>query len=362
MDSEIRLAKLQSILGMKGIDLAAIGPTAAMRYLLGFVPHADERLCLLLVSPSSACIVTPGLNREEMAAHTTIRLLGWADEEGPQAALRQAMAGQPKVRTLAADGAVRADSLLQLQGVTDPQTTVAVDPLIRPLRICKSGEEVEALARAAAQADRAMQVAVDACRPGATEAEVSWVTESAFRQSGAQEVSFTLIASGPNGAFPHHHSGARKLQRGDAIVMDIGASLDGYKSDITRMVHLGEPSPEFRQAFEAVLRANQGAIAAVRPGVTAREIDRVARSTLEKAGYGQLFTHRTGHGIGLETHEPPWIMSGESTVLETGMAFSVEPGVYWVGQFGVRIEDILVVTTTGARVLTGYDHSLVVKE
>jgi len=325
------------------------------------VPHVDERLCLLLVSPSSVCIVTPGLNDEEMAAHTGVSLLAWADEEGPQVALRQAIADQPKVRTLAVDGAVRADCLLQLQRVTDPQTTVAVDPLIRPLRICKGAEEVEALARAAAQADRAMQAAVDACRPGATEAEVSWVTESAFRQSGAQEVSFTLIGSGPNGAFPHHHSGPRKLQRGDAIVMDIGASLDGYKSDITRMVHLGEPSQAFRQAYEAVLKANQLAIAAVRPGATAGQIDQVARTALEEAGYGKFFTHRTGHGIGLETHEPPWIMSGESTVLEAGMAFSVEPGVYQVGQFGVRIEDILVVATSGARVLTGYDHALVVK-
>ena len=361
MDSEKRLANLQSILRLNGIDLAAIGPTANMRYLLGFVPHVDERLCLLLVSPSMVCIVTPGLNREEMAAHTGVGLLGWADEEGPQAALRRAIAAQPKVRTLAVDGAVRADSLLQVQGVIDPQATVAVDPLIRPLRICKSAEEVEALARAAAQADRAMQAAVDACRPGATEAEVSWATESAFRQSGAQEVSFTLIASGPNGAFPHHHSGPRVLQPGDAIVMDIGASLDGYKSDITRMVHLGEPSREFRQAYEAVLRANQGAMAAVRPGARAGQIDQVARNTLEEAGYGKLFTHRTGHGIGLDTHEPPWIMSGESTVLEAGMAFSIEPGVYQVGQFGVRIEDILVVTTSGARVLTGYDHALVVK-
>jgi Xaa-Pro aminopeptidase len=230
------------------------------------------------------------------------------------------------------------------------------------LRMRKSPDEIEALARAAAQADLAMQAAMDACRPGVTEAEVAWAAEAAFRQDGAEQVTFTLVASGPNGAYPHHHSAERRLQKGDAIIIDIGASLDGYKSDITRMVYLGEPAHEFLKAHAVVDEANRQALSAVRPGLTAGEIDRLARGRLEEGGYGPYFVHRTGHGIGLEVHEPPWIMAGEPTVLEEGMVFSVEPGVYLVGQFGVRVEDIAAVTGSGVRNLTGFDHALVIKD
>lgn len=333
-----------------------------MRYLLGFTPHPDERVCLLLVAQQAVRMVVPSLNQEEIAAHTDLELVGWADADGPTEALRRALVAWPSSRVLAIDGPMRADFLLHLQSVVTPSQTIPADSLIAPLRQRKSAEEVEALARAAAQADRAMQAAVNACQPGGTEASVAWATETAFRQDGAEAVDFTLIAAGPNSAYPHHHSGERRLQQGDAIIIDIGATLNSFKSDITRMVYLGEPPAEFRQAYAAVLDANQRARAAVRPGVAASEIDRAARSTLESGGYGPYFTHRTGHGIGLEVHEPPWIMAGNATVLEDGMAFSVEPGVYFVDKFGVRIEDIVVVTQSGVRTLTGFDHSLVVKK
>jgi Xaa-Pro aminopeptidase len=361
MRIEERLAKMQVCMEETGIDLAAIGPTVNMRYLLGFVPHADERPCMLLVDRKSVRMVVPGLNREEVAAHTGIDLIAWDDADGPQEALQQALAAIPKPSTLAVDGAMRADYLLQLQEIVVPNRTMAVEVLLSPMRMCKSVEEINALALAAAQADRAMQVAVNACQPGATEAEVAWATEAAFRQDGAEEVCFTLIASGPNGAYPHHHSGARRLQKGDAIVIDIGASLNGYKSDITRMVYLGEPPVEFLKAYAAVYEANQRAMSAVRPGLLAGEIDQIARATLETAGYGPLFIHRTGHGMGLDGHEPPWIMAGDTTVLQEGMVFSIEPGVYLVGQFGIRIEDIVLATQSGVRNLTGFDHSLVIK-
>ncbi len=170
------------------------------------------------------------------------------------------------------------------------------------------------------------------------------------------------MGAGANGAFPHHHSGNTRLQNGDAVVIDIGATYRGYKSDITRMVHLGKPTWELTKAYNAVLNANQRAMAAVRPGVTTEELDRVGRSTLESAGLGQYFTHRLGHGLGLDGHEPPWIMNGNTTTLEEGMVFSIEPGIYFTGKFGIRIEDIVVVTATGVRNLTGFDHALVVKE
>lgn len=361
-ESHERLSAVQARMEQAGIDLLAVGPTANMRYLLGFAPHADERLCLLLVGRQAVRMVVPALNAEEVAAHSAVALVGWADADGPQAALRQALADLPPAHALAVDGALRADALLQLQAQVAAESTTTADGLLAPLRMAKSSGEVEALARAARQADRAMQAAVQACRPGASEMEVAWAAEVAFRQQGAEEVCFTLVASGPHGAYPHHHSGERRLQAGDAVIIDIGASLGGFKSDITRMVFLGRPSQEFLQAHAAVAEAKRRAIAAVRPGVTAGEVDHAARSTLEAAGYGACFVHRTGHGLGLEVHEPPWIMAGDATVLQEGMAFSIEPGVYLPGRFGVRIEDIVVVTPAGARNLTGFDQTLVVRD
>jgi Xaa-Pro aminopeptidase len=362
MQNEERLANLQAKLSDAEVDLVAINPTANMLYLLGFAPHADERLCALLINRQSICMLVPSLNLEEVAAHTKIALTSWEDAEGPQKALQQLRTSLKKPHKLAVDSTMRADHLLLLQDAFAPSQTIAADVLLAPLRTCKTAPEIDALKQAALQADMAMQVAIDACHPGISEAEVAWETEAAFRRDGAEQVCFTLIASGPNGAFPHHHSGERKLQKGDAIVIDIGASLEGYKSDITRMVHLGKPSAEFLQAYNAVLEANQQAMAAVKPGVAAEDIDRQARSALENAAYGQYFTHRTGHGIGLDGHEPPYIMAGNKTTLKEGMVFSIEPGVYFNGRFGVRIEDIVAVTQTDVECLTGFDRSLVIRE
>jgi len=357
-----RLTKLQARMRETGVDLAAIGPTANMRYLLGFAPHPDERVCLLLVTPKDAKLVVPGLNRDEVAAHTdNIDMISWADVDGPQAALRQALGAQ-KFPTVAFDGGTRADFLLALQANMVGAKISSADALIAPLRERKGADEIEILAEAAHQADVAMQAAVDACRVGATEAEVAEAVQKSFRQSGAESADFFIVGAGANGAFPHHHSSATKLKAGDAIVIDIGATHLGYKSDITRMVHLGKPTQEFTQAYEAVLNANQRAMAAVKPGVKAEEIDRIGRGVLESAGLGQYFTHRLGHGLGLDGHETPWIMKGNATVLQEGMVFSIEPGVYLTGKFGIRIEDIVVVTSTGARNLTGFDHALIVKE
>jgi Xaa-Pro aminopeptidase len=356
-----RMELLRAAMDREGVSLVAVGPSANMRYLAGYASHPDERLCLLLVTAREARVVVPSLNAEEWVAYTDLPLYRWADDVGPRDALTAALDGMMPVGRLAVDGSMRADFLLQLLESADPDEALPLSSLDIPLRLRKSAAEVEAMARAAAQADRAMQAAVDACRPGVTEQEVAWAAEEAFRLDGAEEVCFTLVASGPNGAFPHHHSGERKMQAGDAVVIDIGASLDGYKSDITRMVYLGEPTTEFLAAYVAVLQANEAARALVKPEVSAESVDTAARSTLEAAGYGEYFVHRTGHGLGLEIHEAPWIMQGNESPLAEGMVFSVEPGVYLPGEFGVRIEDIVAVTAGGVVTLTGYDHGLVVK-
>lgn len=361
VESKNRLTHLQAMMRAAHFDLVAIGPTANMRYLLGYVPHPDERLCLLLVSSERVGMVVPTLNAGDVAAHTDLPLEQWPDAEGPSQALGRAVSGLA-VKRLAIDGTMRADFLLPLLAATTPLETITVEELLAPLRARKSAEEIEALALAAAQAGRAMQAGMDACRPGVTEAEVAWRVEETFRKDGAEAVTFSLVASGPNGAFPHHHSGPRRLQTGDAVIIDIGATLNGYQSDITRMVFIGEPPSDFLKAYETVLAANERGRTAVRPGAMAQEVDRATRSTLETAGYGDYFIHRTGHGLGLEIHEAPYIMAGNEQILEEGMVFSVEPGVYLVGQFGIRIEDIVAVTATGVRTLTGFDRQLAIKE
>lgn len=357
-----RMKSLQDNMTKNQVEMVAIGPTTNMRYLLGFSPFADERLCMLFVKPDDAMMVVPSLNVEEVAAHTGLKIIPWKDADGPREALKEIRkeCGSPVV--LAVDNAVRADSLLLTQEELNPGRVIPADQLTSPLRLVKSEQEIELLAQSAAQADQAMQAAVDACLPGVSEKEVAWAAESSFRRSGSEEVCFTIVASGPHGAFPHHHTGERKLQMGDSIIIDIGASHKGYKSDITRVVQLGKPGPEVLKAYEAVKEANQVATSRVRPGESAESIDAAARKHLENAGYGEAFIHRTGHGIGLDVHESPWIMAGDKTKLEQGMVFSIEPGVYLPGKFGIRVEDIVAVTEDGVRTLTGFSHDLVIKE
>jgi len=356
-----RIQAFQKRLAETRIDCAVIGPTTNMKYLLGGAPHADERLCLLVVAPDAVQVIAPQLNADVISALSDVEILTWGDSQGPKTALARSILGKRNVRVLAADGSMRADFLLPVIEQCSPVKTIHAAPLISQLRIKKSPLEISALFDAAAQADRAMEAAVDACRAGATEKEIAWAAEKAFRNDGAERVEFTIVAAGENAAFPHHQSGEKVVQKGEGIIIDIGASLKGYKSDITRVVCVGDPDKEFLDTYELVRSANARGREAVGPGVPAEEIDRAARSIIEQKGLGEHFIHRTGHGLGLDVHEEPWIQAGNSIPLEEGMVFSVEPGVYIPGKLGVRVEDIVAVTDRGARTLTGFDHALVVR-
>jgi len=359
-----RLHRLQARMAEAGVDLVAIAPTANMRYLLGFMSFADERPCALLVTRDATRLVVPELNADQMEVRTHMATLRWSDADGPRRAFAQAL-DELNLRPgpfLVADNSMRADALLLLQDLVRPGESLPAGEIMARLRMRKSEGELEALARAAAQADQVLLAAADACRPGVSEREVAEKTAASFRSQGAEAVDFTIVGSGPNGAFPHHQFSDRRLEPGDMIVIDIGATLDGYHSDVTRMVHLGEPTADERAVFGIVLEAlTRGREAAV-PGARARDVDRAARQVIEKAGYGPSFVHRTGHGIGLEGHEPPWITGESEVALEPGMVFSVEPGIYLQGQFGVRLEDIVVITDGSCRSLTGLDHAMIVKD
>ncbi len=193
---------------------------------------------------------------------------------------------------------------------------------------------------------------------GRRETEVAADLANLLLEHGHSQVDFTVVGSGPNGANPHHEAGERTIEEGDMVVLDFGGLKDGYGSDTTRSVHVGEPTEEEREVFEIVRAAQQAGFEAVRPGVACQEIDRAARKVISDAGYGEYFIHRVGHGIGITTHEPPYMVEGEEHLIEPGMCFSIEPGIYLSGRFGVRIEDIVTATADGGRRFNHTPHEL----
>jgi Xaa-Pro aminopeptidase len=330
-----------------------VAPSDDLLYLLGFSPTADERACMLLVGAETSVFVVPSLNADQSReALPSIAFATWEDDQGPRRALREAAAPFAGARRVAVGATMRADFLLLLQATLDGAEFVSADGVVAELRMHKEAAELEALQTSAQTADAAMEAALAACAPGASELDVADAAAAAFRQAGADEVSFTSVASGPNGAFPHHHSGSRVMGLGDAVTIDLGGRRRGYASDLTRMAHIGPPTERYAEVHETVEQAVQAALAVARPGATCAEVDRAAREVIEAAGFGDYFIHRTGHGLGLSGHEPPSIMAGEERELVPGMVFSIEPGIYLPGELGVRLEEIVALTARGSRVLS----------
>lgn len=344
-----RIDALRVEMDRAGVELAAIAPSDNFVYLLGFAPKADERMCVLLVTAARMAVVMPSLNAEQAADEAPeLELLRWADDAGPQAALATALqrVSGGSVKRLAVDPEMRADHLLLLQAALPEARAVSAALVIGPLREAKGADELAVLQRSSDAADAAMLAAFAALHPGTPEAAVGDVVTRAFASAGST-AEFGIIGAGPNGAFPHHHTGERPLQVGDAVVIDIGGRLAGYVSDITRMGFIGEPTERYLEIHAIVEAAVVAGMAASRPGATCAEVDAAARGVIEDAGYGEYFVHRTGHGLGLSVHEPPWIMRGNEVELRPGVVHSVEPGIYLPGEFGVRLEEIVHVTETG---------------
>lgn len=357
---QTRLARLRRALDAAGVDAIALSPSDNLRHTLGFSPLADERFCALLVTASAEAFVVPQLNAEETeAAVPGLPVFRWKDEDGADVALAQALArvDAGRLHSLAVDPEMRAEALLALLDAAPAFSAVNGAGVMRTVRETKEADEIDALARSAANADDAMGRAIAACRAGATEFEVAAAAGAAFNEAGAEEP-WVCVGSGPNGAFPHHVVSRRVLQEGDPVVIDLGAKLESYASDITRMVHVGEPSARYREVHDTVEAAVQAALTAARPGATCGDVDRAAREVIEDAGYGERFLHRTGHGLGLSTHEAPWIMAGDETPVRAGMVFSIEPGIYLEQDFGVRLEEIVHLTEDGPRIFSGLPRAV----
>lgn len=345
-----RLGRLRAAMAGAGVALTAIAPTDNLRWLLGFAPLYDERACLLLISADQVAMLMPALNAEQTAAHApTVPLVRWADAAGPAQALREALARlglAGSAPTLAADPEMRADHLLLLQAALPSAATIDAGAVLWPLREVKDGDELAALGRSSEVADRAIEAAWAACAPMASELAIAEAVNDVFRAAGC-EPEFAIVGAGPHSAFPHHETGPGILGDGDAVVLDVGAVLDGYHSDITRMAFVGEPTDRYREVHAVVEAAVVAALAATRPGATCGEVDAAARRVIEAAGFGEFFVHRTGHGLGLSGHEPPYVMAGSDVELRSGMVHSIEPGIYLPGEFGVRLEEIVHVTQDG---------------
>ena len=327
--------------GLAGI-LAAPGPD--LLYLTGYTPNAvTERLTVLVVTPGrEPVLVLPGFERGD-ADGAAVSLEEWSDGEDPYAAA----AALFEPGRYAISDACWALHVVALQDAGASLTSMtAALPLLRAI---KDADELAALAAAGAAADATFADVLELRFSGRREVDVAADLARLLLEHGHSRADFTIVGSGPNGANPHHGAGERVIDVGDAVVLDFGGTLDGYGSDTTRTVHVGEPAEEHLRVHEVVRAAQQAGFEAVRPGAACQDVDRAARAVIADAGYGDRFTHRTGHGIGVTGHEPPYIIEGETQPLVEGMCFSVEPGVYVPGEFGVRIEDIVCVTDGGGR-------------
>lgn len=353
VDTKKRLGALREKMREAGADLTAIGPGSHMDWLLGFHPHPDERPCLLLVAPEKETMLMPVLNAEGSREETDLEFHTWADAEGPDAALAAALEsiGASAAKNVVLDETMRADFALLLLDALPGASHSFTDRTLGALRMRKDAAEYEKLKMNAGIADRAMQKAFASIRPGMSEIELAAAIKERFAEEGATPA-FWIVGAGGNGAFPHHQTGGRKLQEGDAVVIDIGGRKDGFPSDITRMAVVGGPPEGYGQMHTIVEKAVQAALKAARPGVKAKEVDAAARNVIADAGYGEYFVHRTGHGMGIDGHEPPYITATSETVLEEGMVFSIEPGIYLPGRFGIRLEEIVILREDGPEILS----------
>ncbi|WP_323042254.1 Xaa-Pro peptidase family protein [Gemmobacter sp.] len=353
-----RLDRLRARMAATGTTLVALAPGAHMRWLLGFAPHPDERACILLVGPDKAGFIMPVLNAGDARQHTDLPFWDWADATGPVAAVQAALdAVAPGPAKISLDEAMRADhALLLLDNLPNCARSFAAET-VGALRMIKDAAELAALEENARIADRAQAALRAAIRDGITETELAAVARAAFADAGAVPT-FAIVGAGVNSSFPHHHTGSALVRPGQPIVCDIGGAKAGYNSDITRMACLGEPPHGYLEVHAVVNAAVEAALAAIRPGVPASAVDKAARGVIVAAGYGEYFTHRTGHGLGSEVHEPPYMTGTNDLLLEEGMVFTVEPGIYLPGRFGIRLEEVAVVTADGARILSTLSRDL----
>jgi Xaa-Pro aminopeptidase len=358
-----RLAAAAAATGDAGLTGLVITPGYDLRYLTGSRAQTFERLtALVLPASGDATVVVPRMElaslKESAIAELGLTVRDWVDGDDPYQLVSAALGGAPAAT--AVTDSMPALHLLPLAGVLGVLPVLATD-VLRRLRMVKEECEIDALRKAGSAIDRVHARVPEFLIPGRTEADVAADIAEAIVAEGHSAVAFIIVGSGPHAADPHHSYSDRELQAGDIVVVDIGGAYEpGYHSDSTRTYSIGDPEPDVAQQYSTLQRAQRAAFDMVRPGVTAEQVDAAARDVLAEAGLAEFFVHRTGHGIGLSVHEEPYIIAGNELPLAPGMAFSIEPGIYFPGSWGARVEDIVVVTEDGALSVNNRPHDLIV--
>ena len=355
-----RLRRAQAEMAQHNVDLLIVGPSPDLFYLIGYEGHESERMSVLVLPrEGQAQYVVPRLEAALLdGKESLLNLVPWTETEQPATVLA-GIAGAAASGTIAVNDDLWSVFLLRLQEAMPQARWIEAAGLLRPLRMLKDAAEVATMAEVARRTDETWEEFIRQPVAGLTELEAKDRLEAALKARGVTPA-FCIVASGPHSASPHHNAGDRVIQEGDALVVDWGGKLDGYYSDVTRSAHVGQPSAEYEAAYAAVLAANEIAFSAVLPGVPCEEVDRAAREFLTARGYGEAFFHRVGHGLGLAVHEEPYLVAGNDLPLAEGMVFSDEPGVYFPGTFGIRIEDTVVVTADGGEKLNHATRALTI--
>ncbi|GGR43063.1 dipeptidase [Streptomyces cinereoruber] len=364
-DYRARMARAAESAADAGLAGLLVAPGPDLVYLTGYRPTAiTERLTVLvLAAGQEPVLVVPTLeapDAERSAGAAALTLRDWTDGKDPYAVTAPLLDAEGRFGI--SDNAW-AMHLLGLQQLLPGTSYVSLTEALPMLRGVKDAHELARIAAAGAAADRAYGEILKVRFEGRKETDVAADLAALLLRFGHSQVDFTVVGSGPNGANPHHEAGDRTIERGDMVVLDFGGLKHGYGSDTTRTVHVGEPTDEERRVHDLVREAQQAGFEAVRPGVACQDVDRAARKVITDAGYGEYFIHRTGHGIGVTTHEPPYMIEGEELPVVPGMCFSIEPGIYLPGRFGVRIEDIVTATEDGgARRFNNTPHEMAIVE
>lgn len=362
-----RLNRLIEQAGDQGLDMLALVPGPNLFYLTGLSFHLSERpVVLFFPAPFSVdkppAIVVPAFEAVKVEGTAIgMDVFPYTDEEGYAAAFQNACAALELAGCVIGAEAfkMRLVEVRLLEQYAPGCRIVPAEDVLAELRMRKDEHELEQMRRAIAITERALRATMDQVKTGMTEQELAALLMTEMLRGGGEGMSFPpIVVAGPNAASPHATPSDRPIQPGETIIVDCGVTVGGYAADITRTFTIGELEPDMARVYEVVRAANSAGRAAARPGVSAEEVDRATRAVIEEAGYGEFFTHRTGHGLGLETHEPPYIVAGNEQILEPGMTFTVEPGIYMPGRGGVRIEDDVLVTSGGAESLTTFTREL----
>lgn len=363
-DFAARCERVRQEMYFRSVDCLLVGPSPDLIYLTGYAARQSERLTMFILPRyGTPHLLMPNfeLPRVEKLA-TWFEPVGWVETEDPLARLESLLPETPRELTIAVGNQLFSQFLIRIQKRIRRATYVAGEEIVGPVRIRKSRSEVEQLRTASRYADTTFEAILQSSLLEMSERAILARIHRLLIEKGHDSVAGGIVAVGANTASPHHSVSDIKPNQGDSVILDYVGIAKNYYSDFTRTLYVGSPPDEFRRVYDIVNIANQKAFEAIRPGAIAEEIDAVAREYIRAAGYGDQFIHRTGHGIGLEVHEPPYLLAGNRTVLEEGMTFSIEPGIYLPGKFGVRIEDIVVVTANGAERLNQATHELQIVE